>query len=750
MDPIDRATIRRWLREHPGADRYGDPLPEGAVGRIGTLRLRHSIQGGNGWIGSASFSPDGALLAVAAKEDCRVSVWDIPSGRLRYMLNAHDHGYVWAAHFSPDGRWLVSEGHGRPWKETVALWDMSAGIRLNWLPGDAGYTPRFSPDSRLLVTAAQDGIALWDVLSRRNLRRLAPIATLPAFTSDGHLLAGAHTEGVVLWAIPGGKLRRRFSFPEDGNRRTTQCQALAVSPDGRWIAASRHASAVQEVLTEAEFKRRKKELKRCSWQFADGQVRILKHTMDITVWETATGDMMAHFNTAFVAERLACLPNSTVLLSTHYGEGRGPSHLRAWAMPSAKRCWSAHVDFNKEFSVSPDGRAVACINKGVELHDSGTGKLVREIPTLHNVRSLNKLAFSPNKGNLLAVAHHDGLIELRNTDTGEEVTPLIRHTDEIRDVVFSSDGTRIATQSYGVVILWEVDTGRELGRMTISFVDENLVCMNERFVVYAPTPPTASVWEWASRRPWPALPETIDGWATLWTGRELLAVQARDWAKPRLYSASTGEVVGELPGSVLAITNCGSVFLVPHGANQFSLWQLDPLREIGQIEVPLASEQGEQFYLAWEKRPSQAFAFSPGGTEVVCRVRHNDAYSRHGLLRWDVASGKLLSQAHFTVPDETGFGPFPSLGVREDGVPLLAIPTYSMLEEREFFSVAIWDGCAGSKVRTYAEGRDYIRSLAIDPTGKMVAATCDTTVVLWGLPQGKAKQRRKPSKQKRG
>jgi hypothetical protein len=43
---------------------------------------------------------------------------------------------------------------------------------------------------------------------------------------------------------------------------------------------------------------------------------------------------------------------------------------------------------------------------------------------------LNKLAISPSQGNLLAVAHHDGLIELRNTDTGEEVTPLIRHTDE--------------------------------------------------------------------------------------------------------------------------------------------------------------------------------------------------------------------------------------------------------------------------------------------------------------------------------
>jgi WD40 repeat protein len=370
--------------------------------------------------------------------------------------------------------------------------------------------------------------------------------------------------------VPGGKRRQRFAFPEDGNRCTTGCRALAVSPDGRWLAVSRHGSAVQEVLTEGEFKRRKKEFRGCFWEFINGEVRILERTQDITVWETSTGEVLAHFNTAFVAERLAFSLDGTVLLSAHHGESNRPCRLRAWAMPSAERRWSIPVDFNKEFSLNPDGRTVACINKGAEVHDFDTGQLVKAIPTLRNLRGLNALAFSPSRGNLLALAHHDGLIELRNTDTGDDVTPLIRHTDEIRDVVCSCDGARLATQSYGVVILWEVDTGGELARINVPFADENLVGVNERLALFAPTPSTLSVWEWASGRPWPALPETLEGWAMLWPGRDLLAVQARDWGKPRLYSTIAGQAVGDLPGVVVAVTNSGSTVLVAETETQFS------------------------------------------------------------------------------------------------------------------------------------------------------------------------------------
>src|SRR5262245_19149966 len=47
--------------------RYGDPLPEGAVARLGTLRLVHL-----GGLASVAVSPDGKVIASGARQGKRV------------------------------------------------------------------------------------------------------------------------------------------------------------------------------------------------------------------------------------------------------------------------------------------------------------------------------------------------------------------------------------------------------------------------------------------------------------------------------------------------------------------------------------------------------------------------------------------------------------------------------------------------------------------------------------------------------
>src|SRR5215831_8011921 len=56
-------------------DSYGDLLPPGAVGRLGTGRLQHIADQGNEGISALAFSPDGTMLAAAGFQDGRISLW---------------------------------------------------------------------------------------------------------------------------------------------------------------------------------------------------------------------------------------------------------------------------------------------------------------------------------------------------------------------------------------------------------------------------------------------------------------------------------------------------------------------------------------------------------------------------------------------------------------------------------------------------------------------------------------------------
>src|SRR5437868_1480234 len=85
-------------------DLYGDPLPEGAVARLGTTRWRHD---GEAW--ATAFSPNGKVLACAAFNGL-IYLWDTATGReirrLRMADNEQGRYTQSFIGFFPDGRIL--------------------------------------------------------------------------------------------------------------------------------------------------------------------------------------------------------------------------------------------------------------------------------------------------------------------------------------------------------------------------------------------------------------------------------------------------------------------------------------------------------------------------------------------------------------------------------------------------------------------------------------------------------------------
>src|SRR5262249_47074903 len=76
-----RAQESKTSQEKPQrTDSYGDPLPEGAIARLGTARLRHKS------IDSVAFSPDNKMIASAGAETRStdrgfIHIWDAATGR---------------------------------------------------------------------------------------------------------------------------------------------------------------------------------------------------------------------------------------------------------------------------------------------------------------------------------------------------------------------------------------------------------------------------------------------------------------------------------------------------------------------------------------------------------------------------------------------------------------------------------------------------------------------------------------------
>src|SRR5207248_1144964 len=121
-------------------DRFGDPLPDGAIARIGTLRF---VDGGQ--FGGLLYTPDGKMLITSGLGGF-VRVWDAATGRQVREWPVKEVNSVNSLALSPDGKTLATGTiAGTP---TVRLWDMATGKELPRLAGPADWTfaVAFSPD----------------------------------------------------------------------------------------------------------------------------------------------------------------------------------------------------------------------------------------------------------------------------------------------------------------------------------------------------------------------------------------------------------------------------------------------------------------------------------------------------------------------------------------------------------------------------------------------------------------------------
>ena len=374
---------------------------------------------------TVDWSWDGSQFATAGY-DGRAIVWDRATGREVARFEGHQRGTVLSLDYSPDGTHIVTSGRDG----SVRVWDAETGVQLYELPERVEPVSRLSPPRRPVehVSYSPRGDRFLTISSSQSFNVLE------------------------LWdhATQGGT----------GITLDSQVHSAAWSPDGRRIATARYSFitvwdldniASEPLELDADSGAEDTEYKHVSWSY-DGVRLLIASNNGATVLDWASGELLHSLTLEEGAVYLEESPDGSLLLTVD-GQFRGP-RVQVWnAKTGSELARLETVGGRVGARFSPDGKRVVTYgsqDRAVHMWDALTGE---ELLTLAGQRApFLDVAFSPN-GRRLAGASRDSTTWMWDALTGDLLTIL---PGGGRGIVFSPDGTRIASFGDRGVKVWSV------------------------------------------------------------------------------------------------------------------------------------------------------------------------------------------------------------------------------------------------------------------------------------------------------
>jgi WD40 repeat protein len=667
-------------RPTPRTDLYGDPLPPGALARIGTIRLRHGSEEG----GLVRFTADGkALLSICA--DGVVHFWDVATGReLRRFPTFRITQPHPACCFSADGQLLVSA----VWdpEAAIAAWDLRTGrenARCRLQKAGSIWSVALAPDGKTVAVGMQprqDGrVGVWDFRSGQPLWQQtvdSPVRYV-IYTPGGAVVTTTEKGPVFVWDGATGRQLARLPGYQHGNT-----GGVAASPDGKLLAVGDEKGiALYDAVSVKGVGRLPGEFPgtACVEFSRDSRYLLLRGGPGIVQWELATGRAVRRVSYQNWTNSLDLSPDGKLLACATQGcvrlfDLKSGQQLQQRQAPQAGVQWLA---------ITPDGSAVATAawmpDGNFALWDPATGRRLRgweaksgTIPCL----------FTPD-GTGIFVADLWTAIRLHDWATGRELrsftfgVPGAPDGPQLAAFGLSPDGKsltailrirdQIGQATQNLRVTWDVTTGKE-----------------------------------QSRQPFPAdLPAHLPYLALASGAQRLAALDQRSHSSIRLYDLQTGEEFVSLhsDGSV-----SGHVVFSPDGALLATVcYYPDPGRphpwksRVSVWEVATGA-------IVYELKPVHAWinvAFSADG-----RLLATGPWANAPIQLWDLATAKEVGRwdGHRAAVSTLAFAP--------DGSRLATGQTDS--------SVLVWDiAPALQRIRkpTQAPGPDTLNRLWVDLAG---------------------------------
>lgn len=583
-------------------DTYGDPLPAGAVARVGTTRLRHPVARDRGaWM---RFAPDGRTLASIGDDVIRL--WEPVSGRLMAELRSpageRDPRYLASVTHRADGRTVAGKAsyedtfhgfqvrqlsldlkldEGRPQRGRDVL---VPGVlvspdgkrRIPVAPIRKGEAPRitlwaascwaFSPDSNFLAVTGYRrdwDLALWNLTTGREEWRITPSYLLShiVFAPDGKTLAAPGNNEFIVWDSATGRTCFEHKY-----RYYHHAPVLAYSGDGCVLAVGTGSG--------------------------------------IDLWEVATG------------KRRASSPNDI-----------GGVHALAWAPDSKTLAYTGHR------------------NSPTHLVDTRTWKPIHSWPDRQG--RIGPVRFSTDGKRLVSF---DGIWSMQawDADTGKYLRPATKEADGVVPPGVSPDGKTYSPGGNQDVTVREVGTGKKLDNypyphMGAAYTSDLRLLMvrgnDGRLLILRKNPVAYNNYEYCLLCPYPPnLKNPGDVLNLSPDGRFLVA--RKDYTVG-IYAAATGKLVRSLADRydwpTLAVSADASRLLTTDcGNGPVRIWDAGSSKELACLSKP---------------QKNSSATFSPNGKIAV-------TWGEGGIWFWDATNGKLRRAVqHDGVGGPSAFSP---------------------------------------------------------------------------------------------
>ena len=356
-DVAERTEIAA-LRGHVG--RIGNVAFNGEGSRIatasddGTVRIWDGatgealrvLRGHENSVRDVAFSPDGNTLA--SFDTIEIKLWDAASDT---VFRGHEKG-VYDVAISPDGKEIASAS----WDYTIRTWDIARREpRRSFEPGHVSVGVAYSPDGRYLAACTHAFLACWRRADGEEMFKIAiggPYATdsnIPRFSPDSKQLVTWSDGEVRVFDVPSGIERKRLPVDVEAG--------VAFSPDGNRIAALVGGQA--RVWDASSYQ-----------QLGDfpigipGATRHIAYTPDgkliacsgsgVGLYNADTFEKVGQLTSGFTYAA-AFTPDATRCF-TACGDGK----VRIWDLATFQEVGSlhGHSSFSHGVAMSPDGRTL--------------------------------------------------------------------------------------------------------------------------------------------------------------------------------------------------------------------------------------------------------------------------------------------------------------------------------------------------------------------------------------------------------